>query len=101
MITEVKKTVVRRLTVATKKGERRAVVIYIMPSGLLAFRFNRCRRRYWIPIERVLALAIQNGPAEGLLETMLDEKARGKRGKGNDRSVPAAVADGVAPDKAD
>lgn len=78
-ITNVRKTVVRRLMIRVNKRERRGVVLYIQPDGLLAFRFNRCRRRYWIPLDRVLAMAMRNGPADGLLEIMLAEKAKGKK----------------------
>lgn len=81
-MTDIKKTLVRRLKIRVdnRHALKATVVIYIQPNGLMAIRFARHRKRYWIPMSRVLAMAIKNGPADGLLEVMLDEKTKQKRG---------------------
>lgn len=89
MITEVKKPLIRKLTLRVSKDQSRSVVFYVQPDGLMAFRFSGCRKRYWIPMDRVLALAVANGPIDGLMEIMLAEKVKQQRGKRGKEKIPA------------
>lgn len=86
MISKLKKTLVREISVRVNKDEYRRAVIYLQPDGLLVLRWSKGRKRYGISIAEVFTRAMQIGPLDGIFAGLLDGKARPKRmkrGNGN------------------
>lgn len=104
MVIEVKRTIVRKVMIAGPDGEKKPVMLYIQPDGLLVFRGYRARRRYGISIAETMARAVKIGPIDGILAGLLDVRSKPKGRKKNvlrDSEIPVDLAGRLAPDKAE
>lgn len=79
-MTEIKRTIVRRLKIQVG-GEEKRVVLYIQPDGLLVFREHGHRKRFAVSVSETMARAVHIGPVDGVFAGLLDSVSSPRRRK--------------------